>query len=44
MKDLLEIRDEIDGIDNEIVNLYKKRMALAEEVAEYKIANNKNAI
>ena len=42
MKDLLEIRDEIDGIDNEIVNLYKKRMALAEEVAEYKIANNKN--
>lgn len=42
MKDLLEIRDEIDVLDKEIVELYKKRMALAEDVATYKIANNKN--
>ncbi len=42
MKDLKDIRVEIDAIDREIVSLYEKRMGLASEVAEYKIANNKN--
>ncbi len=42
MKDLLEIRREIDGVDKQIVSLYKERMQLAEQVAEYKIANHKN--
>jgi chorismate mutase/prephenate dehydratase len=41
MRDLLELRDEIDTIDNQIVELYEKRMAVAEEVALYKIANNR---
>lgn len=41
MKDLLELRDEIDLIDNQIVELYEKRMEVAEGVAQYKIANNK---
>ena len=41
MRDLLEIRDEIDGIDREIVELYEKRMQLAADVAEYKISTGK---
>ena len=41
MKDLLELRNEIDEIDNQIVELYEKRMEIAEGVAQYKIANNK---
>ncbi len=41
MRDLLELRDEIDKIDNEIVALYEERMKIAEEVAEYKISVGK---
>lgn len=42
MRDLQEIRREIDTIDKQVVSLYQKRMLLAEQVAEYKIANHKN--
>lgn len=42
MKDLSEIRCDIDAIDRQIVSLYEQRMGLAAEVAEYKIANHKN--
>ncbi len=42
MKELSEIRDEIDQIDQEMLRLYETRMDLAEEMAAYKIANNKN--
>ncbi len=38
MKDLQEIRDDIDEIDREIVDLYEKRMDLTEQVAEFKIS------
>jgi chorismate mutase/prephenate dehydratase len=41
MRDLLELRAEIDKIDNQIVELYEERMAVAEEVALYKIANDR---
>ncbi|MCI8327956.1 MAG: prephenate dehydratase [Lachnospiraceae bacterium] len=41
MKDLLEIRNEIDQIDSQIVELYEKRMKCTTEVAEYKIATGK---
>lgn len=41
MKDLLELRDEIDVIDREIVALYEKRMEIAAGVAEYKISTGK---
>lgn len=41
MRDLLEIREEIDNVDAELVALYVKRMGLAEQVAEYKISNGK---
>lgn len=41
MRDLSEIRVDIDKIDRQIVALFEKRMALTKQVAEYKIANNK---
>ena len=41
MRDLLELRDEIDQIDSQIVDLYERRMAISEEVAEYKSAVGK---
>ncbi len=44
MKDLLELRDEIDKIDSEIVRLYQERMEIAEGVARYKIANGKQVL
>lgn len=41
MRDLLELRDEIDRVDNEITALYQKRMQLTSQVAEYKIQTGK---
>lgn len=41
MRDLLELRDEIDVIDSQIVALYEKRMQISKEVAEYKISVGK---
>lgn len=41
MKDLNELRKEIDRIDREIVNLYQKRMEIAASVAKYKINTGK---
>ena len=38
--ELLELRKEIDGIDRELVELFKRRMRVAAEVAEYKRQNN----
>lgn len=42
--DLLEIRDKIDSVDKEIVNLYEKRMDLCGSVADYKIATGKKVL
>ena len=44
MRDLSEIRNEIDSVDAEIVALYEKRMRLAEQVAEYKISTGKKVL
>lgn len=41
MTDLKELRDEIDVIDRQIVELFEKRMAVSKEVAEYKISTGK---
>lgn len=41
MRDLLELREEIDRIDKNIVALFEERMKVSEEVARYKIANGK---
>ena len=42
--DLLEIRDKIDVIDKEIVELFEKRMKLSGDVADYKIENGKEVL
>lgn len=39
--DLLEIRDQLDGIDAQIAALYEQRMRLCEDVAAYKIRTGK---
>ena len=41
MKDLLDIRKDIDKIDEQIVKLYEERMKLTSDVAEYKINTGK---
>jgi len=41
MRDLQEIRVEIDRIDDQIVKLYEERMQLVSDVAEYKICTGK---
>ena len=44
MKDLQEIRKDIDVIDKKIVDLYKERMNLTSEVASFKIATGKQVL
>ena len=39
--DLLQLREQLDEIDNQIVALYEKRMEVCKEVAQYKIVNGK---
>lgn len=39
--DLGELRDKIDGIDAQIVQLYEQRMDICKEIAEYKIETGK---
>lgn len=39
MNDLTVLRQEIDSIDRELVTLFRRRMAVAEQVADYKIAH-----
>ena len=41
MRDLLEIRDDIDKIDKQIVALFEERMALTQGVAQYKSKTGK---
>ena len=40
MRDLNEIREEIDRIDDELITLFKMRMDCAKEVGYYKLENN----
>ena len=41
MRDLKDLRKEIDAVDKQIVELFQKRMGIAEKVAEYKISTGK---
>ncbi len=41
MRNLSEIRNEIDDVDRQLVALYEKRMQLTRQVADYKIATGK---
>lgn len=40
MRTLLECREELNQIDDQILELFVKRMTCIKDVAEYKIANN----
>ena len=42
--DLGVLRDEIDKIDQQIVDLYEKRMDICKNVAEYKIETGKKCL
>lgn len=42
--DLEQCREKIDKIDDQLADLFKQRMELATEVAEYKKANNMNVL
>ena len=44
MADLVELREQLDGVDAEIVALYEKRMNLCRQVAEYKISTGKKVL
>lgn len=44
MLDLGEIREKIDGIDRQLVQLFEERMALCHSVAEYKISTGKKVL
>ena len=41
MRDLMEIRQDIDEIDQQLVSLFEKRMGCSAEVAEYKRGTGK---
>lgn len=41
MRELADIRAELDGIDKKITELFEERLELVTQVAEYKIANGK---
>lgn len=42
--DLLELREKLDVIDAQIVELYEQRMELSRQVAEYKISTGKRVL
>ena len=44
MKDLSQLRSELDEIDSQIVELYEKRMEISSEVADFKIATGKKVL
>ena len=41
MKELSELRGELDSIDRRLVELYQQRLEVCKSVAEYKIATGK---
>ena len=44
MRDLQEIRQDIDRVDGDLVKLFQERMELCREVAEYKIDTKKRVL
>ncbi len=41
MRDISKIRNDIDKIDRELLNLFKERLSLANDVAEFKMENRR---
>ena len=44
MKDLKQCREEIDLVDRQLVELFQKRMHIAEEIAAYKSPHEMNVL
>ena len=44
MRDLAELRKDIDEIDQQMVALFERRMGVSEEVAEFKVATGKRVL
>ena len=44
MRDLTELRKEIDEIDRQMVALFERRMGISEEVADYKVSTGKRVL
>lgn len=44
MRELTELRTELDALDTELVRLFEKRMGIAREVAAYKLANGMDVL
>lgn len=44
MRDLTEIRKDIDEIDRQMVELFEQRMRVSEEVAEFKVSTGKRVL
>ena len=42
--DLLELRKQLDELDEQIVALYEKRMDISSQVADYKIQTGKRSL
>ncbi len=42
--DLIQLREQIDSIDGQIVELFERRMDICRQVAEYKISTGKNVL
>ncbi len=42
--DLADLREQLDGIDEQIVGLYEKRMEICSQVADYKISTGKQVL
>lgn len=42
--DIKELRDEIDGVDNELLKLFLRRMELSREIALWKKAEGKEIL
>ena len=43
MEELKDLREKIDAIDQQMVDLFKQRMEVSKEVAAYKQANGANS-
>lgn len=44
MRELTELRAELDALDTELVRLFEKRMGIAREVAAYKLAHQMDVL
>lgn len=44
MRELTELRTELDALDTELVRLFEQRMGIAREVAAYKLAHGMNVL